>query len=119
MSKLVLLKRDYPAFYCPGCNQHHAVPCGDGPRPRWSWNGSKESPTFSPSILVHGTVLSEKGKADYEEWQRQGFPKRDGCFDTVDTICHSFITDGRIQFLSDCTHALAGQTVDLPNIEGE
>jgi hypothetical protein len=23
------------------------------------------------------------------------------------------VTDGRIQFLGDCTHALAGQTVDL------
>ena len=31
--------------------------------------------------------------------------------------CHSFVTDGRIQFLSDCTHALAGQTVDLPDIK--
>lgn len=27
-------------------------------------------------------------------------------------------TDGRIQFLNDCTHALAGQTVDLPDWEG-
>lgn len=32
-------------------------------------------------------------------------------------VCHSFIRDGRIEFLSDCTHALAGQTVDLPDIE--
>jgi hypothetical protein len=31
--------------------------------------------------------------------------------------CHSFVTDGRIQFLSDSTHALAGQTVDLPEIQ--
>ena len=31
-------------------------------------------------------------------------------------VCHTFVTDGRIQFLSDCTHALAGQTVDLPDI---
>ena len=29
-------------------------------------------------------------------------------------VCHSFITDGRIQFLNDCTHALAGHTVPLP-----
>ena len=29
--------------------------------------------------------------------------------------CHTFVTDGRIQFLGDCTHALAGQTVDLPD----
>ena len=30
--------------------------------------------------------------------------------------CHSFVTDGRIQFLADCTHPLAGQTVDLPEV---
>lgn len=29
------------------------------------------------------------------------------------SICHSFVTDGNIQFLSDCTHSLAGQTVPL------
>jgi hypothetical protein len=29
-------------------------------------------------------------------------------------VCHSFVTDGRIQFLTDCTHAFAGRTVDLP-----
>lgn len=27
--------------------------------------------------------------------------------------CHSFVRDGQIQFLSDCTHALAGKTVPL------
>jgi len=31
-----------------------------------------------------------------------------------DVRCHSYVTDGRIQFLNDCTHDLAGQTVDLP-----
>jgi hypothetical protein len=34
------------------------------------------------------------------------------------SVCHSFVTDGRIQFLGDCTHALAGQTVDLPEWTG-
>jgi hypothetical protein len=32
--------------------------------------------------------------------------------------CHSFLKDGQWQFLSDCAHAMAGQTVDmvpLPN----
>jgi hypothetical protein len=30
--------------------------------------------------------------------------------------CHSIITDGKIQFCGDCTHALAGKIVDLPDI---
>ena len=35
------------------------------------------------------------------------------------SVCHSFVTDGLIQFLGDCTHALAGQTVDMPPWPGE
>jgi hypothetical protein len=31
-----------------------------------------------------------------------------------DEICHSFVTAGHIQFLSDCTHEMAGQTVEIP-----
>ena len=29
----------------------------------------------------------------------------------------NFVTDGKIQFLSDCHHRLAGQTVDLHGVE--
>mgnify|MGYP007013250410 CR=1 FL=1 len=29
-------------------------------------------------------------------------------------VCHSFVVDGRMQMLGDCTHALAGQKVDIP-----
>jgi hypothetical protein len=29
--------------------------------------------------------------------------------------CHSFVTDGRIQFLGDSKHKLANQTVDIPD----
>jgi hypothetical protein len=31
-----------------------------------------------------------------------------------DRVCHSFVTDGKIQFLSDCTHSLANTTVEIP-----
>jgi hypothetical protein len=31
-------------------------------------------------------------------------------------ICHYFIQDGKIDYLNDSTHFLAGQTVELPNI---
>ena len=29
--------------------------------------------------------------------------------------CHSFIRDGKIQYLNDCTHEFAGKTVELPD----
>ena len=82
---------DLLGFHCPGCEMSHAVRVrsADGRRPSWEWNGDMVRPTFSPSILV--------------QWTYAGVPK----------VCHSFVRDGQIEFLSDCTHALAGKTVPL------
>lgn len=78
------------AFHCPGCKYSHPfeinAPNGAG----WTWNGSLDKPTFTPSLL---------------------------CNAGSDQVCHSFVTDGRIQFLSDCFHELAGQTVEIPDWE--
>lgn len=78
-------------FSCPGCKDWHVIRTGpDG----WTWDGSVDVPTFSPSVLVQGPIGG-----------------------VADGRCHSFVTAGRIEFLSDSTHALAGQTVDLPDDE--
>lgn len=77
-------------FFCPGCQCGHGVwtTHSNGITGAiWNWNGSMDKPTFNPSLKVsHGAGV----------------------------VCHSFVRDGKIQFLSDCTHKLAGQTVDLP-----
>lgn len=79
-------------FQCPGCKCSHWVRAR-GPEPRWSVTGLKDdSPTVAPSIRV-----------------RSGAGMRD--------TCHSFVRNGKIEYLSDCTHSLAGQTVDIPNFE--
>lgn len=72
---------------CDGCGEVHMIPIA-GER-SWSWNGSAVSPTISPSILVRFT------RAD------------------TPVVCHSFVVNGSVQFLSDSTHALAGQTVPM------
>lgn len=86
-------------FVCPGCRSGHGPIIDRGDRnpnsPLWTWNGDVDRPTLTPSLLY--TVEFGDGR-----------PSK---------VCHSFIRDGRIQFLSDCTHALAGQTVDLPEVE--
>lgn len=85
------------SFACPGCNDRHMIPV-TGPN-AWSFNGNLDTPTFTPSILVHPhETLDDSGR-------RVNTP-----------LCHSFVTDGRIQFLSDSTHALAGQTVELSDV---
>lgn len=99
-------------FYCEGCGCHHGV------TKSWQFNESFERPTFSPSILVKSTKLTDKGLADLEEWEKEGYPSRNGePFDSVPTVCHSFVRGGKIQYLNDCTHELAGKTVDLEDIE--
>jgi hypothetical protein len=60
--------------------------------PRWTWNSSMDAPTFTPSLLCNP--------------------------DHPPSRCHSFITDGKIQFLGDSYHSLAGQTVELPDWDG-
>lgn len=72
-------------FWCPGCDGPH-TPRIEGAH-AWTWNGDRERPTLTPSILV-----------------------RDGVF-----VCHSYLTDGQIKFLDDCTHDLANKTVPLPD----
>lgn len=106
-------------YHCPGCKGGHAIDVrNDGGGPSWEFNGDVESPTISPSVLVRSSKFTAKGEAEMEEWRAAGCPHRDDLqFDYVDTVCHSFINAGQIQFLSDSTHHLAGQTVELPEID--
>ena len=105
-------------FHCPGCQCGHAVYVDGSGRPVWGWNGSLEAPTFTPSLNVRSSEFTEKGRRDHAEWMAAGYPSRDGAgFECRPAVCHSFVRDGRIQFLGDSTHALAGQTVDIPDWE--
>lgn len=101
-------------FHCPGCDEPHMIRVGDGTGPGWTYNDNPAAPTFTPSVLVRSGhhVPGHTGECwctwESEDGEKSGF----GCY-----VCHSFVTDGRIQFLGDCTHALAGQTVDLPPLD--
>lgn len=93
-------------FICPGCEDGaspdveykgglHMLPVsGDVPywRPRWEWDGNLEAPTLSPS------VLSRFHRGDTE------------------VVCHSFLRGGVFEYLTDSTHAFAGQQVPLPSL---
>lgn len=93
MSRFHLYEREHEAlvwFQCPGCKGGHSFRVRGDPSkgPVWQWNGDLEKATFSPSLLCNA--------------------------DEPDSRCHSFVRDGKIQFLDDCFHALRGQTVDVP-----
>lgn len=53
---------------------------------RWSREGSTASPTLSPSVVTK-----------YADGRR----------------CHLFVREGKLAFLDDCTHELAGKTVAM------
>lgn len=90
---------DHVSFWCPGCEDFHTIPVKGANA--WGYNDNPASPTFTPSILCTHKAVPDAAE-EFKEWRTA-------------RVCHSFVTDGRIQFLGDCTHALAGQTVDLPN----
>jgi hypothetical protein len=99
-------------FICPGCDGYHEIDTT-----RWGFNGSFEAPTFTPSILVT-TGHYCQGRADNDHcWctYYKEYPDKEVHFKCG--VCHSYVTDGKIQFLGDCTHPLAGQTVELPDIK--
>jgi hypothetical protein len=85
------LGQKYLLFWCAGCKSHHQVPVGGK---GWTWNGSEECPTLTPSLLVNARSLNPHVP-----------------------VCHSTVNDGMIQYLADSTHALSGQTLPLEEIE--
>lgn len=105
-------------FTCPGCKENHGVTVNGpaGVHPNWHWNESTIAPTLSPSLLVRFSRMSAEGWRQYHAWKAGDIaaPER---FDSRDEVCHSFVRDGRIEFLGDCTHPLAGQTVSLAPVD--
>lgn len=107
-------------FKCPGCGDSHDIPVRNAPGksgPIWTWNQSMEKPTFSPSVLAtSGHHVGGKNIGDCWCDYTKRHPDEDKpnftCY-----RCHSYVKDGYIQFLGDCTHKLAGQTVELPTME--
>ena len=69
-------------FWCPGCRCAHPYEV-----PRWSFNGSLEKPSFTPSLMCN----------QHDDRTR----------------CHLFVTEGQIIFCSDCHHDLKGRTVEM------
>lgn len=88
-------------LFCPGCYEQSKAANLDEGEGCWllaslhcfsanihSFNGDMEKPTLSPSLLV--------------SWS-----------DRTQYCCHSYVQDGTIRFLDDCTHGMKGQTVEL------
>lgn len=141
MSKAKIVTDSDGRFYgirinCPGCasirahgNGEVVMPirdwCPDGMEPstevgsraRWTFNGDFDRPVFGPSLLSRQTMHEPPVTPEnIEQWRASPWEQH-----PVDHVCHSFIgcngaQPGQIFYLNDCTHSLAGQTVELPEI---
>ncbi|MBS0646940.1 MAG: anaerobic dehydrogenase [Verrucomicrobia bacterium] len=92
-SNVILPIRNSPGkyvFYCPGCEDSHVI--NTDPRiayPYHTLKGNLHKPTIRASVLSKGDLYNGKPH------------------------CHSFVTKGKIHFLNDSTHKLAGKVVSL------
>ncbi len=111
-SKLRSLEGGQVAFWCPACDDPHAITVNQPGS--WTWDGNVDAPTFSPSLLLRSGhyVPGHNGLSCWCTYNKE-HPNAPAPF--VCSICHSFVRNGMIQFLGDCTHKLAGQTVEIPD----
>lgn len=93
------------AHWCPACKRMHVFavesPFRNGAQ--WKWDGNVELPTFTPSMNIRTNPPEDP------HYQPQA----------MSSVCHYFLTKGVIQFLGDCTHAMKGQHVPLPELPTE
>jgi hypothetical protein len=120
--KLVALDRKYwprggYGHWCPGCNSGHEIDteAKNSSGAIWKFNGDLALPSFSPSINIRW--------GNYVDPNSDPERRHSG-------VCHYFIKTGTqflperildrsksyIEFCGDCTHALAGQVVELPDL---
>jgi len=72
--------------WCPACHELHPLPDNG-----WQFDGNLECPTFTPSF-------KHSGGPD-PKW-----------------LCHYTLTKGMLHFCGDCSHAMGGQAVPLPEL---
>lgn len=77
--------------WCPGCQERHFIPDS------WTFNGDIEKPTFTPSVNI---------SANYGPLAKKPGPY----------CCHYNLTAGVLQYHGDCSHAMAGTSVPLPDM---
>jgi Family of unknown function (DUF6527) len=77
-------------YWCPGCDALHGIavrPHSQDNGAGWDFTGTLECPTYAPSQL-----------STHEIWKGHGVPAEH-------FVCHTFIRNGMVEFLGDCSHA--------------
>ena len=89
------------SHWCPACEEMHNFyvdkPTHKGAR--WSFDGNVNRPTFAPSMNISSPAC-DWGDGEHTPAMR----------------CHYILTVGQIQFCGDCTHAMVGKVIELPDL---
>jgi hypothetical protein len=94
----------YYLHWCPACKRGHSYPIGGVAGPHnWQFNGNIEEPSFAPSMRI---FIPAGPYGDNDEMVAE------------QTVCHYYLTDGKIIYQNDCHHdrGFAGKTVPLEPI---
>lgn len=75
-------------IFCPACDTYHMFT-----NDVWKFNGDLDKPTFKPSMLIN------------KDLSNPNHPR-----------CHSFVTNGKIKYLGDCSHDMKNTEIELPSI---
>lgn len=106
-------------FFCPGCRESHVIWTQNPGGPVWGFNNDTARPTFTPSLLITTgcqTARHRPGDNCWCSYNAEEVAKGNQPAPFKCGRCHLFLTDGKLQFLGDCTHDMANQTVDLPDL---
>lgn len=76
----------------------------------WSWNGSCDKPSVTPSLDVKSGHYVSTHKPGESCWCGKNYAFN--CYH-----CHFMITDGVLHFQNDCSHAMKSKSVVMTEIE--
>lgn len=95
LSQFLRNTEDGVAHYCVACKGMHnfSVKRPNYLSQRWTWNENIIAPTFFPSMHI---VVRDMRKPKFMQ------------------SCHYWLRSGRVEFLRDSTHSMAGITISLP-----
>lgn len=92
------------AHWCPACESMHAFAIDgyNSSGAKWTWDGNVQAPTFNPSmnIRIGPMPTVPVGRPDAGKI----------------LVCHYFLRGGVIEYLADCSHAMKGTRVPLPDL---
>lgn len=105
VSKVLRRAVDGYIHWCVACKEAHRLPDG------WTFNGDLETPTFSPSFRHSGIKIEtdENGR-----WTGEWILDAKG--EPIPFVCHYILTNGIVNYCSDCTHDHAGKSVPIAEL---